>query len=494
MNSSRRRAVGLAAFAVASCLALAAGCSGESINVMGERVKDPDQFLAKVEQSWRADLAEERVTVHQEARCYFSKGAESKDIDQLTFCGPARHFVEEQNADPREAVGSGVWDTYTFESSAIEGGYQLVDPSLDTKGANAESGAVLFRPDGKKPPADADKLAAPPPPAASPGFIGLTEISDSGGGSQVTSIGDVKIEKPFRLPESLVETPNFTYRLSAAGTTTRVKTAEGTRGAATDEVFVVAEFSASEGRWSNVYDEGGEYSTWDDPFPAEKIVDVASAYTLVTSTGRVALPFKGQGTIVVSVPKDTPSASLEISVGGRIQTISFATGKVTDPAPKSVEAGLNLQYATQKAHLPSINPNFPTSEFDGSHSLRFVNALLTPFHPMKGWAPKGKVWLVLETADARDEFSVYAFDITRDVPNSTTVKANGVTSRNVGEPSGDWSDNDNQTVWPIFEVDQSVKTFRVTYQPTWRVSGKPQEIQPSGTVKFKPMSFDVKFG
>ncbi len=484
----------IAAFAIASSLALAAGCSGGSINVLGERVKDPDQFLEKVEQSWRADLAEERVNVHEEARCYFSKGEESKDIDQLTFCGPVRHFVEEQNSDPRDAVGSGVWDTYTFESAAIEGGYQLIDPYLESKGANAESGAVLFRPDGKTAPADADELTAPPPPAASPGFIGLTEVSDSEGGSEVSSIGAVRIEKPFRLNGSPVETPSFKYQLVAAGTTSRVKTADGTRVVAPNEVFVVGEFNALDGMWSDVYNVGDDYTIWNDPFPKEKIVDVSAAFTLVTSTGRVALPFKGEGTIVVSVPKGTRSASIEIAVGGQVQTISLTTGKVADAVPEALSAGLNKQYATQKAHLDGTNPNYPTYAFDGTHSLRFVNAMLTPFHPIKGWASRGKMWLVLETADAHSEFSVYAFDITRDVPNSTTVKAKGVASRDVSERSGSWDDTDNKTHWPIFEVDQAVKTFRVTYQPIWRVAGKPQGIQPSGTVRFKPMSFDVTFG
>ncbi|MBM7784477.1 hypothetical protein [Tenggerimyces flavus] len=466
---------------------------------MGEQVKDPDQFLEKVEESWRADLAEERVTVHKEARCYFSKGEESKDIDQLAFCGPARHFTEEPESDSAgqtgtdspDAVGSGVWDTYKFESAAIEGGYQLIDPSANAKGSNIPAGAVLFRPDGKTSPDDADKVAAPPPPSAGAGFIGLTTAGE--GDSQVSLVDTVKIEKPFKLDSSPVETPNRKYQLGAAGTTGRVKTREGTRVAAPNEVFLVGEFSVSDGMWSEVYIGGEDYNTSDDPFPKEKIVQVSGALTLVTSTGRVALPFDGQGTLVVSVPKDRVSATLEIAAGGRVQTISFTTGKVTDAVPEALSAGLNVQYPTGKVHLDSVNPGFPTFVFDGSHTIRFVNALLTPFHPMKGWAAKNKMWLVLETADAQDEYDNFSFSIERDFTNSSSAKAKGVTYRNVGEASGDW-DGDNQTLWPIFEVDQAVKTFRVSYHPVWRVTGQPKGYQPSGTVRFKPMSFDVTFG
>lgn len=146
MPKNRRQ---LAAIAAIGVIAVAGGCGGGSALFLGKEIKDPDQFLATVEQRWRDDMNATRVTRHAQARCYFAVPDISKDVDDHVYCGPVRHHVDEAGS---RSFGDDAWDTYEFEGIAIGGGYELDGPRLDDAGVSIPSGVVLFRPDGQESP------------------------------------------------------------------------------------------------------------------------------------------------------------------------------------------------------------------------------------------------------------------------------------------------------------------------------------------------------
>lgn len=479
------------------CLAvMTAGCSGDSIRFMGERVKDPGLFLGIVEQTWRADLSKERVNVHKEARCYFSRGEEAKEIDSLAFCGPARHYVEGSEAaegleqtgtDAPGAVGGGVWDTYTFEGKVIEGGYQLATPSPELMGAVLPAGVTLFRLDGKTPPADGDKLAAPPPPAASPGFVGAVSsgVDDSGGTDETSSVTLVTGPK-IRNPKTLnltIEGAYSDFRLETVGTTDTIKTSEGLRTPAAGEEFVVATFSSQPGYWQDYLASG--YSGPSNGFPEDDAVKDSVILTLTLPSGRTILPPASSNTIVASVPKGDATATITVASAGRDQSVELRSGKSIDAAPSLSETAIGRQYATQRKVLDDLG-------HDLAHSAAFGNAWLTAFHPLRGWAKPGRAWLLIEIKTSDYVWNNGWHDVVPDLSAGAKVQTGGVSSANVAKVDAGlftgWSDAPN---WPLFDVPANARSFKVTYEPTFTYTERPDGA--SQTSKLKAMTFDVTF-
>lgn len=477
MNAFRHRPVAAVLLAVAL---LAAGCGGDSIRFLGENVKDPEQFLSGIEQKWRSDLTKERVTLHKEARCYFSRAAEAKEIDPLTFCGPARHYKEKsgsgsgQSGSDAVAPGDGVWDTYAVEGQAIEGGYQLTDTGRQATGADVPPGVSLFRLDDKTPPTDGEKVAAPPPPSAAPGLV--TVVRE-----------DPDITRPKEHPEAVIETPTSNFTVQTLGAADTIDTIEGRRTPAKGEEFIVTEVVANTGTWDDDYRDG--------EFPEEDVIDTLPVASLTTAAGRKGLSLVTEANtgmvdyIVASVPKGDTSTTLTVTAAGRSQSVNVISGKVADPVPTTLALTVNQQYATTDVTVPEDDG----WKFEGTHANTFTDAWLTPFHPMKGWAGKGKTWLVLETENAMFTWDKFTWGVTPDFNASAIAQGNGVTYRNVGEAKPNVSMEAGHTGWPVFEVDASVRSFKITYQPLWRYETNQSEWGLSGTAKFKPMSFTVTF-
>lgn len=374
MNTFRRSTVSV----LLAVALLAAGCGSDSLRYLGEKVKDPERFLASVERGWRSDLTKERVNVHKEARCYFSKAEEAKEIDGLAFCGPARHYVEATESDggedlsgtdAPEALAKGVWDTYAFGGNAIEGGYELVNASPETKGAVVPSGVTLVRLDDKVPPTDSDKLAAPPPPPASSGFIGLVSTDSSEGDqSQVDSatisvVSEPEIKDSSTPSGAIIHTPYKNFLLDAVGTTDLVTTEDGTRTPAKGEEFLVARFSFVPGYWQQYLDG----SSSDNSFPDEAIVKAPEVLTLATPSARTYLPISESNTLVISVPKGDTTSKLTVTSDGLGQIIEIRSGKLIDAVPPVVESMVGRQYGTQRKVLDD-------GDHDLAHHATFGNA------------------------------------------------------------------------------------------------------------------------
>jgi hypothetical protein len=436
-----------AILAVTVVLGLSAGCGGEPVKFAGESVEEPEAFLSTIERTWRSDIAQDRVTKHKDARCYFSTPADgdSKTIEQIVYCGPVRHYTEKsaseaaddakEHKEAREAreagdleddegpepgdAGPGSWDTYVFQAISSDPGsensdYQLIDPRPELWGAEVTGGMKLFRPDGEEPPADASKLAAPKPPPVDNGYVKVTD--------------EVDIKQAKQPQDARIVTPRTTVTVSQLGTTDQFETDEGRRGPANGEKFVVAKVGLADGPFAERYQ-----NAWGD----EDLINADVTYALQVGDDRKRLDLSSQysasdtqtATIVASVPKNS-DPQLLVSAAGKDQTISLTTGKRTSRTAEAFyqtrsETGVSRQYATK---------TFKKGDFALSLSLLFSNAQLVPFDP------------------------------------------DDVTS--------------------IFEVPDDATTFSVTYKPTFTFSSSESAefYQPTnGAGTLTPLTFDVSF-
>lgn len=491
------RAVAVAITTVA--LSLAAGCGGSPVRYAGESVKDADTFLSGVERTWQSDIAADRVTKHQDARCYFSTPAEAetKTIEQVVYCGPVRHYTEKsaaQAADDAEDVrededyegpepgdaGPGSWDTYVFQAVNSEpdgtGDYELVSPRAQLWGTEITSGMKLFRPDGKQPPSDGDRLAAPPPPPVDSGFVTVTDHVDVKGAKQPK--------------DARIVTPRKIVTVTQLGTADQLETGEGKRGPGKGEKFLVAKLSLADGPFEDAYDD-----TWSD----DEFVNADVTYAIQIGDERkqlkdVASLHSGgdpeSTSIVVSAPVGS-DPQLLVSAAGKDQTISLTTGKRTSKVAEAFYAGkydvgVSRQYAAQ---------TFKKGDFELSLSLLFSNARLVPFDPERGWAPEGKNWLVLNTEQVEADWNGYPYSLFYDRQKTIAVKdGNGRTYKDLVK-SETW-ESGPRNVTPVFEVAGDATTFTVSYKPAFTFSSSESAAfyQPTtGAGTLTPLTFDVSF-
>lgn len=401
MRSIPRASRPAAILAVTVVLGLSAGCGGEPVKFAGESVEEPEAFLSTIERTWRSDIAQDRVTKHKDARCYFSTPADgdSETIEQIVYCGPIRHYTEKSASeaadDAKEAreagdgaddegpepgdAGPGSWDTYLFQATSSDPGsdnsdFQLIDPRPELWGTEVTTGMKLFRPDGEEPPADASKLAAPKPPPVDDGYV------------EVTDEVDIKQAKQPR--HARIVTPRTTVTVSQFGTTDQVETDEGRRGPATGERFVVAKLDLTDGRFAERYQ-----NAWGD----EDLINADVTYAHQVGDDRKRLDLSSQyaasetqtATIVASVPRKS-DPQLLVSAAGKDQTISLTTAKRTSKTAEafyqaSSETGVSRQYATRTFKQGDVTSIFevpddattfsvtykPTFTFSSSESAEF---------------------------------------------------------------------------------------------------------------------------
>jgi hypothetical protein len=139
----------------------------------------------------------------------------------------------------------------------------------------------------------------------------------------------------------------------------------------------------------------------------------------------------GNETIVASVPTGSPVV-LRMTDGGRPQDLDLRTGKRTRSASP-------LYYPIRSANLHGNGPTtgFNTPSGEAAASIGFNDAALEPYVNGKGWAPKGRAWLIVAAGVSMS--SNYAFSpqmsgTTLTLPDGTTVSCHPATDPSV--PAG----------------------------------------------------------
>lgn len=349
-------AVGLVAvFGVAGC--------GSDVKYAGQPIDSDVGFLDRVEQQFRDDVTRGRANLGPGSHCWLLREPKTGELDSVAACGPVRHLA---------ATEDGVWDLYRFK--AVVNGHDVAvdEVTVENSGTTLPADREPFPGDGAKVPADADALAAPEPPAAKAGTVGLVP------GAVLENVA-----KPER---NLVVVPGGKVEVIEVG---EVKTLPGDEQAPLYRPADGEEFRAISFRVST--DLGYKSAVDISPAFAVEVAGRKSPLRLpeADSFGS-SHPAEDPQQVVVSVPKEH-DASLLVSVAGVDQAISVRSGERTSTNAAAYYRA-NTKVAVNK-QFP--NRSFSRGDFEIQHQVTFTEAELTPFDPQQGWAPAGRSWLQL---------------------------------------------------------------------------------------------------
>lgn len=430
-----------------------AGC-GSDVRYAGRPIDSDVGFLARVEQQFRDDVTRGRANLGAGSHCWLLREPDSGEIDSLAACGPVRHLA---------AADDGVWDLYRFKAVVNGHDVSVDEVTVERSGTTLPAGREPFRGDGAKVPADADSVAAPEPPAAKPGTVGLAP------GAVLENVA-----KPDR---NVVVIPGGTVEVIEVG---EVRTLPGDERSPLYRPADGEEFRAISFR---VGTDAGYRST----------VDVTPAFAVSAGGRKTPLELAGDGApqrVVVSVPKSA-DASLLVTVAGVDQAISIRSGQRT-----STNAAAYYRTSSKVA----VNRQFPNrafsrGDFSIQHQVTFTEAELSPFDPERGWAPAGRSWLTLgfdhstlERTGAKEALYVHTVNLRAGM---TVVDDRGRRSPIPVLRTVDKSYY-GQTI--SFPVADDAKWVEIGYGPTGTFSVEMTEfdVTPrSGGWAFAPMRFRI---
>ncbi len=330
-----------------------AGC-GSDVKYAGQAIDSDVGFLDRVEQQFRDDVTRGRANLAPGAHCWALREPKTGEIDSLAACGPVRHLG---------ATEDGVWDLYRFKAVVNGHDVSVDELSVQTSGTTLPSGREPFRGDGAKVPADADALAAPEPPPAKAGTVGLAPRA--------------VLENVAKPERNVVVIPGGKVEVIEVG---EVQTLPGDERSPLYRPADGEEFRAI----------GFRVST---DLGFKSAVDISPAFAIAIGGRKspLQLPEGDEPRqVVVSVPKES-DASLLVTVAGVDQAISVRSGERT-----STNAAAYYR-ASSKVAVNKQFPNrsFKRGDFEIQHQMTFTEAELTPFDPRQGWAPAGRSWLKL---------------------------------------------------------------------------------------------------
>lgn len=425
------------------------GCGGPTVTYNGIEVAELGKSLESAETLWAQKRASGAASnVDDQSRCYAQ--ASDKVLVEEAICGPIHYLGEDDQ----------VWETMTWEP-ASDGKDKVKLSAVDSfsKGEPAAN-ATLFRPDGKKAPAD---LVVPEPD---------TKTADSAKAMWgVTLNGSDRDSVKIVTPESTISLRGVKVSDRVGGSSDRVQAGEGHKFAST-QIEVSYPGSASNSLSELAITSGGE------SYPLGKAKS---------------------GSVAMAVPGDGSDVALTVTYEGLIQTVKFADGSVESKATAYYD-----DYNTSSSNAANNPANVVIGERNAAGNraefdLASDSATRTAYDRKLGWAPEGKAWLVV-TATVKDgnpvhngtggEWGKYtaSYDTVVSVKSATVKSISGeaftadVARTDVVKDDGGYS---GDKVTMVFEVPANVGDFAADFSFT--SSGN----KTSGSDKVAPATITV---
>ncbi|MEI3843137.1 MULTISPECIES: hypothetical protein [unclassified Microbacterium] len=467
---TRRRTLQIAVL-VGAVLVLS-GCS-VSVQHEGSAVRNADAFLADADAAFLdavAGLPEDIAVRADDAKCFFEDTGGGEVGDRL-FCGPIRQLGYE---DP--------WLSMSFTAKVgRDDSVRLDDP---VPGPYATPKGALLR--AGQQPSDPDAVAAPRGPQ--------TDQKDF---AVLLPWGEVPSVKISELDDpALLAAPAATVTIDAEATLPLIPDAA---------LSVLRGDEASRENESSFWRpaEGQTFTAWrvrvgdpvemgpghrglfgtsrEDRDPSLSLaVDAEGTRLVVASRGgglsakdgvaRVECgslpcnrPAGGDYLLVVSAPSDgTPR--LIASTDGQEESVSLDGGEVKSEHSTAAYDGRTARMQTSAVWASKAFEVVSREEagtYGSPQSITYggdVPAVFrTPFEARRGWAPAGKVWLVVPTENITVSSSGWGMEVRRDRVASWTAQF-GEEAINA-EPEIGASDN------TVFAVGQDVTDITITFQP-----------------------------
>lgn len=331
-------------------------------NSKGE-IKNAKSFIGQAESTWKDELPSDGIEVSSEASCYYVLN-DSDNITNQIACGPSRRA-----STPKGAV----WDMYHFEVSG-SGDAQTASNLIATETSQtAPASGSLTTVDGSGPADDGSGLKEPPLPKAPSHSVyeaGAYEVSDKSLGSAVQYSG----------PSVLIG-PGVQVELMSRQEATSATIDGKVMAPAEGEKFFVVSINGSAGPVGE-----STSSTLQFTLNGDSVDAPGDPSTAGDTTYLVSLPEGSDGTL--DVVSDGHTQSLALKDGKRVEdktTEMYYTDKPEISTPQSAVAAF-------PATASSVGDSF-------TFTVTFTNAKLKPYTSDQGWAPEGKVWLILDFAD-----------------------------------------------------------------------------------------------
>lgn len=304
------------------------------------------------------------------------------------------------------------------------------------------------------------------------------DISDEPGDRGML-LAEPRLTSSKKLTNAKVPLDNRDLIVDEIGKAEEVTSPLGTRSPASDEEFLVIKAHLVKGIWDDIaYKDGAtEFGS--------RASGPASYVNVKTSSGDLdlaMLPTDGHMSFVASVRKGDSLANLVVSNEYQDQIISFRTGAIDGAVSTTAKVPIDKSY---KGRLVD-------GEFVGEFSADISEGILSAFHPLDGWAPKGKLWLTLRasTGWSQPEF----WRTGRDLRATWSAVSNGTKLTNNAREGARYGEDElNADDWPVFAVEPGMRSFDITVRPSFEYVklGLAGHGPYNGTMK--PMTFIVTF-
>lgn len=409
-------------------------------------IKNAKGFADSASITWQASLPDDGITVAKDAGCFYILNDGAEITNQLA-CGPALRAGAQKGH---------VWDIYHFDVSGSGDNQRATALSETPKlGQPAPEKGSIVDVSGDEA-ADGADLESPPMPKADENGVWTDEefvVDEDSKGNEI-ELADA----PTLVAPGASVTINAIVEYGVADIDGQP------RQAADDQEFYLITMTGDGGPI-----DGSLSSTID--------FDLAGAPV----SGSIDPASMGEVQMLVSVPTSGDSY-LVLTCEDHTQSLSLADGtRVADPTTDLYYSG-DPEPTTDLSGTVEFPEKAITKDEDVSLTVSLLKARLKPYSETHGWAPDGKVWLIVtmgtkgQTIETDTKFDYYSIDC-----SSSALDG--------GETQSCESDADvsQQAVW-IVAVAPDTTAFKGSFAATMTAWGEDQDDE---SVDFgaKPVEF-----